>query len=169
MSSKVGLFYKKNISTVLVLHAKDLPKLKESAILWLVFCFLATSIMGVEEAPTAPAAPTGPSMGVTELTATPLEEIMVCVVGVEEPSFASVGVNIYALAPGRAEDSDFSSWPRTISVGRWRNISGQWLLIGLVFVVIVQAIELTLGTLATAMTPSTSAPEIKKAVHHSPK
>ncbi len=69
--------------------------------------------MGVEEAPTAAAAP---SMGVEEVTATPLEEIMVCVIAVEEPPPASVGVNIYASAPGRAEDTDFSSLPRTASV-----------------------------------------------------
>jgi len=61
---------------------KDLPKLKESALLRLVLCFLATSIMGVVEAPTAP---TAPSMGVEEVTATPLEERMVYVIAVEEP------------------------------------------------------------------------------------
>ena len=76
--------------------------------------------MGVEEAPTSPAAP---RMGVEEVTTTPVEEIMVCVVGVEEPPPASVGVNIHVTAPGRAEDSDFSSLPRTNSVSRWRNIS----------------------------------------------
>ena len=111
--------------------------------------------MGVEEAPTAPAALTAPSMGVTELTATPLEEVTVCVIAVEEPPLASVGVNIYASAPGRAEDSDFSSWPRTISVGRWRNINGKWFLIGLVSVAIVLAIGSILGTLATPYTPAT--------------
>ena len=113
--------------------------------------------MGVEEAPTAP---TAPSMGVEEVTATPLEEIMVCVIGVEEPPLTSVGVNICASAPGRAEDSGFSLWPRTISVGRWRNIIGKWFFIGLVLVAIVLAIGLIIGTLATEMTPSTSAPEV---------
>ncbi len=57
----------------------------------LVLCFLATFIMGVVEAPTAP---TAPSMGVEEVTVTPLEERMVCVLAVEEPTPASVGVNI---------------------------------------------------------------------------
>jgi len=111
--------------------------------------------MGVEEAPSAPPAPIAPSMGVEEVAATPLEEIMVCVIGVEEPPLASVGENIDASAPGRAEDSGFSSWLRTISVGRWRNISGKWFLIGLVFVAIVLAlaIGLILGTLATPSTP----------------
>ncbi len=41
--------------------------------------------MGAEEAPTALTAPTAPSMGIEEVTATPLEETMVCVIGVEEP------------------------------------------------------------------------------------
>ena len=111
--------------------------------------------MGVEEAPSAPPAPIAPSMGVEEVSATPLEEIMVCVIGVEEPPLTSVGENIDASAPGRAEDSGFSSWLRTISVGRWRNISGKWFLIGLVFVAIVLAlaIGLILGTLATPSTP----------------
>ena len=116
--------------------------------------------MGVGEAPPAPTAPTAPSMGVEEVTATPLEEIMVCVIDEEEPPPASVGVNIHASAPERAEESDFSSRPRTASVGRWRNISGKWFLIGLVFVAIVLAIGSILGTLATAMAPSTSAPEV---------
>ncbi len=66
-------------------------KAQESALLWLVLCFLATSIMGVEEAPPAPIAP---SMGVEEVAATPLEEIMVCVIGIEEPPPASVGENV---------------------------------------------------------------------------
>jgi hypothetical protein len=96
--------------------------------------------MGVEEAPTSPAAP---RMGVEEVTTTPVEEIMVCVVGVEEPPPASVGVNIHVTAPGRAEDSDFSSLPRTNSVSRWRNISRKKILIGLVFVAIALAIGLT--------------------------
>ncbi len=123
--------------------------------MWLVLCFLATSIMGVEEAPSAPPAPIAPSMGVEEVAATPLEEIMVCVIGVEEPPLASVGENIDASAPRRDEDSGFCSWLRTNSVGRWRNISGKWFLIGLVFVAIVLslAIGLILGTLATPSTP----------------
>jgi hypothetical protein len=121
-----GVSCAKNISTPLVLHENDLPKLKESALLWPVLCFVATSIMGVEEAPTAPTAPTtAPSMGVEEVTPTPLEEIMLCVIGVEEPPSASVGVNYYASAPGKAEDSDLSSWPGTTSACRWRNISGK--------------------------------------------
>jgi hypothetical protein len=91
--------------------------------------------MGVEESPSG--------MGVEDVAATPLEEIMVCVIGVEEPPLASVGENVDASAPGRAEDSGFSSWLRTISVGRWRNISGKGFLIGLVFVSIVLAIGLT--------------------------
>ena len=113
--------------------------------MWLVHCFLATSIMGVKEAPSAPAAP---SMGVEEVTATPLEQIMVCVIGVEEPPPASVGVNIYASSPGRAQDLDFSSLPRTTSVRRWRNISGKKFAIGLVFVAIVLAIGLTVALLS---------------------
>ena len=119
--------------------------------------FLATSIMGVEEAPSAPPAPIAPSMGVEEVAATPLEEIMVCVIGVEEPPLASVGENIDASAPRRDEDSGFCSWLRTNSVGRWRNISGKWFLIGLVFVAIALAlaIGLILGTLATQSTPAT--------------
>ena len=117
--------------------------------MWLVLCFLATSIMGVEESPSG--------MDVEDVAATPLEESMVCVIGVEEPPLASVGENVNASAPGRAEDSGFSSWLRTISVGRWRNISGKWFLIGLVFVAIVLAlaIGLILGTLATQSTPAT--------------
>ena len=47
----------------------------------LVLCFLATSIMGVVEAPTAP---TAPRMGIEEVTATPLEVRMVYVIAVEE-------------------------------------------------------------------------------------
>ena len=66
---------------------KDLPKLKESALLRLVLCFLATSIMGVVEAPTAP---TAPRMGIEEVTATPLEVRMVYVIAVEEPPPTSV-------------------------------------------------------------------------------
>ena len=67
---------------------KDLPKLKESALLRLVLCFLATSIMGVVEAPTAP---TAPRMGIEEVTATPLEvRRMVYVIAVEEPPPTSV-------------------------------------------------------------------------------
>ena len=105
--------------------------------------------MGVEESPSG--------MDVEDVAATPLEESMVCVIGVEEPPLASVGENVDASAPGRAEDSGFSSWLRTISVGRWRNISGKWFLIGLVFVAIVLAlaIGLILGTLATQSTPAT--------------
>ena len=53
--------------------------------MWLVHCFSATSIMGVGEAPPAPTAPTAPSMGVEEVTATPLEERMVYVIAVEDP------------------------------------------------------------------------------------
>ncbi len=42
--------------------------------------------MGVEEAPTAPTIPTAPSMGVEEeVTATPLEETVICVTGIKEP------------------------------------------------------------------------------------
>ena len=107
--------------------------------MWLVLCFLAASIMGVDEAPPAPASL---SMGVEEVAATSLQESMVCVVGVEEPPLASVGVNIYASAQGRAEDSDFSSLPRTTSVSRWRNISRKTFAVGLVFVAIVLAIGL---------------------------
>jgi hypothetical protein len=95
--------------------------------------------MGVDEAPPAPASL---SMGVEEVAATSLQESMVCVVGVEEPPLASVGVNIYASAQGRAEDSDFSSLPRTTSVSRWRNISRKTFAVGLVFVAIVLAIGL---------------------------
>jgi hypothetical protein len=119
-SSKVGIVLcKKPIRSSCPTH-DSLSKLKESALLWLLLCFLATSIMGVEEAPTSPAAP---SMGVEEVTTTPLEEIMVCVVGVEEPPPASAGVNIHVSAPGRAEYSDFSSLPRTNSVGK-KSLSG---------------------------------------------
>ena len=91
--------------------------------------------MGVVEAPTAPAAP---SMGVEEVTATPLQEIMVCVIGVEEPPPVSVGVDVHAAAPGRAQESDFSTSPRITSASRWRNVSRKWwFLIGLVFVTII--------------------------------
>ena len=55
--------------------------------MWLVLCFLATSIMGVVEAPTAPKAP---RMGIEEVTATPLEVRMVYVIAVEEPPPTSV-------------------------------------------------------------------------------
>ena len=109
---------------------KDLLKLKESALLRLVLCCMV-------EAPTAP---TAPSMGVEEVTATPLEERMVYVIAVEEPPPASVGVNIYTSAPGRAQESDFSSRPRITSASRWRNVSRKWwFLIGLVFLAIVMA------------------------------
>jgi hypothetical protein len=110
-----------------------------------ILCFLATFIMGVEEAPSAPASL---SMGVEEVAATPLQESMVCVVGVEELPPASVGVNIYASAPGRAEDLDFSSQTSTTSVRRWRNISGKKIAIGLVFVAILLAIGLTVALLS---------------------
>ena len=110
--------------------------------------------MGVKEAPSAPAAP---SMGVEEVTATPLEQIMVCVIGVEEPPPASVGVNIYASSPGRAQDLDFSSLPRTTSVRRWRNISGKKFAIGLVFVAIVLAIGLTVALLSKSCCAPTPA------------
>jgi hypothetical protein len=77
-------------------------------------------------------------MGVEEVTATPLQEIMVCVIGVEEPPPVSVGVDVHAAAPGRAEESDFSSSPRTTSASRWRNVSRKWWFsIGLVFVTII--------------------------------
>jgi hypothetical protein len=100
--------------------------------------------MGVEEAPTAS---TVPSMGVEEVSASPLEDNMVCVVGVEEPPLASVGVNIHASAPGRAEDSGFSSQTWISSFGRWRDINRKWFAIGLVFVVIALAIGLTVPLL----------------------
>ncbi len=85
--------------------------------------------MGVEEAPTAPTAPSM-GMGKEEVTATLLEDVMACVIGVEEPPPASVGVNIHALAPGRVKDSYFSSRTWTSSVGRWRDINRKWFVIG---------------------------------------
>ena len=87
---------------------------------------------------------------------------MVCVIAVEELPPASVGVNIYASAPGRAEDLDFSSQTSTTSVRRWRNISGKKIAIGLVFVAIVLAIGLTVALLSIspccAPTPVVGAP-----------
>ena len=144
-SSEVGIVLcKKYIHTSCPAHKRS-PK--SQGVCTFVACtlFLATSIMGVKEAPSAPAAP---SMGVEEVTATPLEQIMVCVIGIEEPPPASVGVNIYASSPGRAQDLDFSSLPRTTSVRRWRNISGKKFAIGLVFVAIVLAIGLTVALLS---------------------
>ncbi len=70
---------------------------------------------------------------------------------------ASLGVDIYDLAPGRAEDPDFSLLPRTTSVNRWRNISRKKVAIGLVFVTIVLVIGLIIGTLARQ---PPSAPEV---------
>jgi len=98
--------------------------------------------MGGEEALTAP---TAPSMGLEEVTATPPEEIMVCNIGVDKAPPASVGVNIHASASVLAEDSDLSSRPRTTSLSKWRSNCKKWYFIALAFTLVFGAIALVTG------------------------